>query len=69
LPFLVEGRFGESGAVNEGLLGSAYTGSFGGSGGGLESELNLKAFTVDIVVRDQPSFDPTLIIIDGRLLF
>ena len=46
--------------------------SLGGSGGGLESELNLKAFkresTVDIVVTVQPTFDPTLIIIDGRLL-
>jgi hypothetical protein len=50
--------------VDEGLLGSEYTESFGGNGGGLESELNLNALkresTVDIVVTVQPTFDPTL---------
>lgn len=78
MPVLVEGRsedreFGECGdtsiEVEEGLLGLEYTGSFGGNGGGLDNELNLNAFTVDIVVRVQPTFDPTLLIIDGRILF
>lgn len=76
LPFLVDGRseagvsggreLGELGEMSmevvEGLLRSTYTGSLGGGGGGLESELNLNAFkresTVDIVVTVQPSFDP-----------
>lgn len=81
LPFLVDGRsdagvsgggeLGELGIsmdVTEGLLRSENTESLGGSGGGLESELNLKPLkresNVDIVVvvAVQPSFDPTCLI-------
>lgn len=81
LPFLVDGRsdagvsggreLGELGTsmdVTEGLLRPENTESLGGSGGGLESELNLKPLkresNVDIVVvvAVQPSFDPTCLI-------
>ena len=81
MPFLVDGRsetgvsgggeLGELGEISmdvvEGLLRSEYTGSLGGNGGGLESELNLKPLKREsnediVVVVVQPSFDPNCLL-------